>query len=567
MKNPIVLFIGLLLMNFNVANSSKDQALKNLSPDKSIHIYCSPDLYSLTSTWADAFCNLHSDLKIEVTTFEESSVAENFDIKEYLGFISGEYPEMYNKSVWTVVVGRDVIVPVFNSKNPFADEICQQGISSEEFPQIFKYPELKHWGTLLNNQENVPVNFYLVEDEDESVHLRMAELIGFEQITIDGIRVGNGEELIHSILKDPYSIGFCKITNIPDPGLQTVAEGIKLLPIDRNGNGEIDYMEKIYDDLNVLARGVWIGKYPKALINDLYFISSEKPTKDAEIAFIQWILTDGQQYLANYGYSDLLASERRSKVDLLNDYEFNVITPERNYATQKWLLFFILGSFGVVVFILIATNLQRISDRADIKAEIPDTIFNLKVSFDEHLVDIPMGLFYDKTHTWVYMEKDGMVKIGIDDFLQHVTGPLTRIKMKKTGEKIRKGKHALSIIQNGKQLNIRAPVSGTIKEHNKDLNNRSSLINSSPYSDGWIYKIEPTNWVTEIQFLIMWGKYKEWLKSEFSRLKDFLAISVKSNAEYAHVMQDGGELQDGILVDLGPEVWEDFQTNFIDTAT
>jgi hypothetical protein len=36
---------------------------------------------------------------------------------------------------------------------------------------------------------------------------------------------------------------------------------------------------------------------------------------------------------------------------------------------------------------------------------------------------------------------------------------------------------------------------------------------------------------------------------------------------YQHiVLQDGGELKDNVLSDLGPEVWEDFQTRFIDTS-
>jgi hypothetical protein len=140
--------------------------------------------------------------------------------------------------------------------------------------------------------------------------------------------------------------------------------------------------------------------------------------------------------------------------------------------------------------------------------------------------------------------------------------------MKSIGERIRKGRQVLSIIQNGKQLNVYAPISGTIKEQNKLLNENSSVINSSPYSEGWVYKIEPTNWLKEIQFLIMGKKYKVWLRSEFSRLKEFLTLSVKSeNLEFAPVLQDGGEIKDGILSDLGPEVWEDFQTNFIDMSS
>jgi Glycine cleavage system H protein (lipoate-binding) len=160
------------------------------------------------------------------------------------------------------------------------------------------------------------------------------------------------------------------------------------------------------------------------------------------------------------------------------------------------------------------------------------------------------------------------VKVGIDDFLQHITGTLTRIKMKNQGKKVKKGEQILSIVQNGKQLNLYAPISGIIIEQNKTLDTNSSIINSSPYTDGWIYKIEPTNWLRENQLLFMADKQKQYIKNEFSRLKDFLAVILKADTEkYAQIiLQDGGELRDGILSNLGPEVWEDFQTNFIDPS-
>jgi len=140
--------------------------------------------------------------------------------------------------------------------------------------------------------------------------------------------------------------------------------------------------------------------------------------------------------------------------------------------------------------------------------------------------------------------------------------------MKNPGEKVKKGEQLFSIIQQGKQLDIYAPISGIIKDYNHILSEKTSIINSSPYSNGWVYLIEPTNWTRELRFLLMGEKYKEWLKNEFSRLKDFLALSVKGdNVNDAHiVLQDGGELKDGILAELGPNVWEDFQTQFIDTS-
>jgi glycine cleavage system H lipoate-binding protein len=187
---------------------------------------------------------------------------------------------------------------------------------------------------------------------------------------------------------------------------------------------------------------------------------------------------------------------------------------------------------------------------------------------DENCLVIPGGVYFDKTHTWVFMEQNGVVKVGIDDFLQHITGTITRIKMKGQGESVKKGEQILSIIQNGKQLNLYAPISGVIKEQNRILDTNSSVINSSPYNEGWIYKIEPTNWLRENQLLFMADKQKRFIRNEFSRLKDFLALALKSDSGLFPqvVLQDGGELRDGTLSNLGPEVWEDFQTKFIDPS-
>ncbi|HUS86161.1 MAG TPA: substrate-binding domain-containing protein, partial [Bacteroidales bacterium] len=502
MKNTIVLFIGLLLLNCSIPDRTKEEARNNLSADDSINIFCTPDLYNLTARWASEFCNINPDVKIKVINVTESSVAENLNINRNLGFISGEYSAMHDESTWKVVVGRNVIVPIFNSKNPFVNEICQQGISPEELAQIFKNPEMKNWGTLLNNQKNVPINFYMIDDP--SINSGMSKLLNVNQIMIDGIKAGDGKELISSVQNDIYSIGICKIANILDPSNQSILEGVKLLPIDRNGNGKIDYMEEIYDDLNVLSRGIWIGKYPRALSDNIYSVSTVKPTNRTEVKFLNWVLTDGQQFLNNYGYNDLVLNERLAKLNLLDDYEIGMTTLNNNYAISKEPLSFyiylpIILTAILVMVIMVISGVQYIKDKkADVldKASVPRLVFN------EDFVKSPPGLYYDKTHTWAFMEKDGMVRIGIDDFLQHITGPLTRVRMKNPGEKIRKGKQILSIIQNGKQLNIYTPVSGTIKEQNKALDTNTSVINSSPYSEGWVYMIEPTNWLKEIQFFL-----------------------------------------------------------------
>ncbi|MCK9404693.1 MAG: hypothetical protein M0Q26_14970 [Chitinophagaceae bacterium] len=52
-----------------------------------------------------------------------------------------QYSAISEGPQWKMVVGRDAIVLVINSRNPFLNEIVRQGISAEEFSQIIKNPD------------------------------------------------------------------------------------------------------------------------------------------------------------------------------------------------------------------------------------------------------------------------------------------------------------------------------------------------------------------------------------------------------------------------------------------
>jgi glycine cleavage system H lipoate-binding protein len=221
-----------------------------------------------------------------------------------------------------------------------------------------------------------------------------------------------------------------------------------------------------------------------------------------------------------------------------------------------------------LAFILICVAIDAIVQfskkrRAKVVEErtVSTRIFSLSSLF------IPRGFYFDKSHTWAFMEKNGVIKIGIDDFLLRIVSPLSGIKMKSAGEKIIKGEPALSIMQNGKQLTIKSPVSGTIIFQNKEVAYKSESKNLSISEEGWIYAIEPSNWEYESTLLFMADKYAHWLKNEFMRLKDFLSHTLqRGNIDLSPaIIQDGGELYDNVLENFGPEIWEEFQMKFIDS--
>lgn len=560
MKKTAFVLVGFLLLQCSNLLGEEAVSENSLSQKSTLSVLSSPELYNLAAKWATEYQHLYPGREINIINSGNTGTAGLIESGASFGIVSGEHtlaPQWAN--VWKMAVGRDIIVPVINSENPFLQEISLQGVTSEEFARIISDQDQRVWGNMIENGQNFPVHLYILNDATAMAAVK--DFLNLNQFPAEGIYYKSAEEIIASVQNDPYAVGFCKMVNIINPATQGMVENISLLPIDKNGNGKIDHMEKIFDNLDAFARGVWIGKYPRSLYRDVYVVSLVQPENESETALLKWILSDGQQFLYTNGLSNLVYGERQSKLDKFN--EINIIQPtSKAFYFLTPLVFIILASLillSLVISVIAYYRKNRKVSAMAVENAIP-------LHFTGNTVNIPKGLYYDKTHTWAFMEKDGMVKMGIDDFLQHVTGPITRIQMRKAGEKIRKGDMVLTIIQNGKRLIVFAPVSGTIIENNKILAENSSVINSSPYSDGWVYRIEPTNWLREIQFLDMAEKYKTWLNNEFARLKDFLAVSIKvDKSEYENVvLQDGGILKDNILEEFGPEVWEDFQVHFMD---
>lgn len=178
---------------------------------------------------------------------------------------------------------------------------------------------------------------------------------------------------------------------------------------------------------------------------------------------------------------------------------------------------------------------------------------------------VPQGLFFSRFHTWAFLEKSGVAKVGLDDLLLHITGEVTFSSLKNPGEKIRKGDFLAGIDQKGKQLRIYAPVSGEIVETNSMLTESPGLLNEDPYLQGWLYKIKPASWIADTHSCYLAEDATAWSIQELNRFKEFLARSVgKYSPEPAGlILQDGGELRDQPLSELPDEVWQDFQQDFL----
>lgn len=104
-------------------------------------------------------------------------------------------------------------------------------------------------------------------------------------------------------------------------------------------------------------------------------------------------------------------------------------------------------------------------------------------------MNIPENLKYTKDHEWVKVE-NGVGTIGITDYAQGELGDVVFVDISPDLEEVNSGDTFGSIEAVKTVSDLFAPVNGKVKEINAKLEDEPELINSDPYGEGWIIKIE-----------------------------------------------------------------------------
>jgi glycine cleavage system H protein len=103
--------------------------------------------------------------------------------------------------------------------------------------------------------------------------------------------------------------------------------------------------------------------------------------------------------------------------------------------------------------------------------------------------EFPDDLYYDKLHGWVKVEGD-IVTQGLTEFGQAVAQEIVFVEVPRVGRDVEQGQTFMSM-ESGKWVGrIAALVGGKIAEVNEELEWEPTLVNESPYDEGWLVKIE-----------------------------------------------------------------------------
>jgi glycine cleavage system H protein len=121
-------------------------------------------------------------------------------------------------------------------------------------------------------------------------------------------------------------------------------------------------------------------------------------------------------------------------------------------------------------------------------------------------MNIPEDLKYTKDHEWIRVEGETAI-VGITDFAQGELGDIVYVEVETIDEDVTKDEVFGTVEAVKTVSDLFMPLSGTIMEFNEKLDDEPELVNSDPYGEGWMVKVQLSD-LEEITDLLDAAAYK-----------------------------------------------------------
>ena len=135
--------------------------------------------------------------------------------------------------------------------------------------------------------------------------------------------------------------------------------------------------------------------------------------------------------------------------------------------------------------------------------------------------EIPADRAYDREHhMWAQFDiASGDVFVGIDTLGLTALGDLAYVTLKDVGKSVKRGE-SLGTLEAAKMTgDLIAPITGVIVARNNTVVSNPGLVNQSPYVDGWMVVIKPSDWENESAQLVAGDALPGWVDSETNRYR------------------------------------------------
>ena len=102
----------------------------------------------------------------------------------------------------------------------------------------------------------------------------------------------------------------------------------------------------------------------------------------------------------------------------------------------------------------------------------------------------PSDLKFLESHEWIRLVDDNVVVVGISDHAQDQLGDVVFVELPGIGDSVMSGDEAAVVESVKAASEVYSPFTGEVVEVNEALEGNPELVNSSPYEDGWFFKLK-----------------------------------------------------------------------------
>jgi phosphate transport system substrate-binding protein len=270
-------------------------------------------LYPMMNRWAEEFKKLHPGVEFDVSAGGAGKgMADTLAGAVDIGMVSRDISadEEAKGAFWVPVV-KDAVFATVNAQNPVLQELMAQGVKKDTFIAIYITGEIKTWGQVVGKPEITDeIHVYTRSDAAGAPETWAKYLGNKKQENLLGIGVFGDPGLVDAVVKDPLGIGYNNLGYAYDNASQVAVAGSAVVPIDVNENGKAD-PEEVLKTKKEAVEAVATGKYPSPPARLLNLVTKGKPT-GLVLAFIQWVLNDGQNFAGEAGYVPLTPEQKES---------------------------------------------------------------------------------------------------------------------------------------------------------------------------------------------------------------------------------------------------------------
>ncbi len=155
---------------------------------------------------------------------------------------------------------------------------------------------------------------------------------------------------------------------------------------------------------------------------------------------------------------------------------------------------------------------------------------------------VPLDTYYlHRGHAWAVVEKEDLVRVGLDDFSQKILGTADELKLPEIGKTYYQDHLCTALFRQGQKASFEAPVDGIIEAINPKVRENPSLVHADPYGEGWLFLVKAINLQRNLANLFSGEAIVTWINEESHRLLNVMDSTV------GVTLPDGGAVVDDVI--------------------